>query len=234
MALDGEYFREYRRYIGFTAQQPTKDYLSAKDIIADVDYKYVDKLIARLRDMYALLNSAIHESVRHREFADFTKHAIDIAYERIKSENLIGNLNNQGRRLFTCTVVFKPIDIHNYQSRFEDAYKSRFLHKIRRRLDRSKSRHSTSIPFDHLFYFERNHKTLLRSSSKKSPFHIHSVIPIKTHQVHRFWSYEENRLNSRLKKDLSSIDIVDDVFIKPVRDTGSFPWLMYITKQKSF
>ena len=136
-------------------------------------------------------------------------------------------------RLFTCTVVFKPIDIHNYQSRFEDAYKSRFLHKIRRRLDRSKSRHSTSIPFDHLFYFERNHKTLLRSFSKKSPFHIHSVIPIKTHQVHRFWSYEENRLNSRLEKDLLSIDIVDDVLIEPVRDAGSFPWLMYITKQKS-
>ena len=43
-------------------------------------------------------------------------------------------------RIFTCTVIFKPIDKHNYQSRFEDEYKSRFLHKIKRRLDRNKKK----------------------------------------------------------------------------------------------
>ena len=136
-------------------------------------------------------------------------------------------------RIFTCTVIFKPIDKHNYQSRFEDEYKSRFLHKIRRRLDRSKSKHSTSIPYEHLFYFEREHKTLLRAFSRKTPFHIHSLIPIKTHQVHRFWSYDEKKLNQRLEKDLLSIDLVSNFLIEPVHETGSFPWLMYITKQKS-
>lgn len=98
MSLDSEYFKEYRRRIGFTNQQTTRSYLSAKDIVADVDFQYVEKLIARLRDIYKHLNSAIHESVRHKDFAEFAKHAIDVPYERIKREGLIGNLNNQGRR----------------------------------------------------------------------------------------------------------------------------------------
>lgn len=98
MPLDTQYFREYRRRIGFTNQQMTKDYLSAKDIVADVDYQYVDSLLARLRDMYAQLNSTIHESVRHHNVPDLIKHAIDDPYNQIKRTGLIRNLNNQGRR----------------------------------------------------------------------------------------------------------------------------------------
>jgi hypothetical protein len=134
--------------------------------------------------------------------------------------------------LFTCTVVFKPIDANNQQSRFEDTYKTRFLNKIRRRLEPNKKCQEKSIPFSDFYYFEREHKTLLRSGSKKSPFHIHSVIPIWSYQVHRFWSYDESQLNQKIMKDLLSIDLVQDVLIEPVRNTGAFPWLMYITKQK--
>lgn len=135
-------------------------------------------------------------------------------------------------RLFTCTVVFKTKDRLNHQSRFEDTYKYRFLQKIRSRLERSDRYQSTTIPFEDLYYYEREHKTVLRSSSKRSPFHIHSLIPIYTSQVHRFWSYEEKELNPRLMKDLLSIDIVQDVLIEPVRDNATFPWLMYMTKYK--
>jgi len=136
-------------------------------------------------------------------------------------------------RLFTCTVVFKPVDIHNYQSRYEDEYTTRFLKKIRRRLERSPIYQSKTIPIDYWYYFEYDHKTLIKSTSRRCPFHIHSVLPIRTNQVHRFWDYDNNKLNSRLFKDLHSIDIVQDVLIEPMRDTGSFSWLMYITKEKS-
>lgn len=134
--------------------------------------------------------------------------------------------------LFTCTVVFKPIDRNNHQSRFEDTYKNRFLQKIRRQLERSKRYQSTTIPYEDFYYFERDHKTVLRSGSRRSPFHIHSLIPIRSNQVYRFWSYDENRLNERLMKDLLSIDLVQDVLIEPVREKETFNWLMYITKQK--
>lgn len=171
-------------------------------------------------------NHKINETHHHT-------HHDKVRYNNAIAEWLQSKVEHGEWSIFTCTVIFKPIDKHNYQSRFEDEYKSRFLHKIRRRLDRSKSKHSTSIPYEHLFYFEKEHKTLLKASSKKSPFHIHSLIPIKTHQVHRFWSYDENKLNQRLEKDLLSIDLVSNVLIEPVYETGSFPWLMYITKQKS-
>lgn len=135
-------------------------------------------------------------------------------------------------KLFTCTVVFKPIDNYNPQSRFEDAYKSRFLQKIRKRLESNPSNQSKSIPFEDFYYFERDHKTILKSISKKSPFHIHSVIPIRSEQVYRFWSSDENRLNERLMKDLLSIDLVQDVLIEPVRMQSLFNWMQYTTKMK--
>jgi hypothetical protein len=134
--------------------------------------------------------------------------------------------------LFTCTVVFKPVDKNNTQTRFEDEYKNRFLQKIRRRLERSPIHQPKTIPYENLYYFEREHKTVLRSISKKSPFHIHSIIPVRTNQVHRFWDYDNNRLHPRLFKDLNSIDVVQDVLIEPVRSNHPFAWLMYSTKQK--
>ncbi len=135
-------------------------------------------------------------------------------------------------KLFTCTVVFKPVDQNNTQTRFEDEYKNRVLNKIRRRLERSPIHQPKTIPYENLYYFEREHKTLLRSISRKSPFHIHSIIPVRTSQVHRFWDYDDNRLHPRLFKDLHSIDVVQDVLIQPVWDAGSFGWLIYSTKQK--
>ena len=135
-------------------------------------------------------------------------------------------------RLFTCTVVFKPIDRINTQTRFEDEYKNRFLNKIRRRLERSPIYQSTTIPYEDCYQFERYEKSKFRASGKRCPFHIHSVIPVRTNQVHRFWSYDDNTLHPRLFKDLHSIDVVQDVLIEPMRETGPFAWLMYSSKQK--
>ena len=135
-------------------------------------------------------------------------------------------------KLFACTVVFKPIDVHNSQSRYEDEYKNRFLRKIRRGLERSKLYQSKTIPYEDYYYFERYEKSRHRTSGKRCPFHIHSVIPIYTSQVHKFWSFDNNRLNERLYKDLHSIDIVQDALIEPIKDANAFPWVMYITKFK--
>lgn len=135
-------------------------------------------------------------------------------------------------RLFTCTVVFKPIDRINTKTRFEDEYRGRFLNKVRCRLERSPTHQSKTIPYEQCFYYERYEKSRIRVAGKRNPPHIHSVLPIRTNQVHRFWSYDENRLHPRLFKDLHSIDIVQDVLIEPMRNGDPFAWLMYSTKQK--
>ena len=135
-------------------------------------------------------------------------------------------------RFFTCTVVFKPVDSINTKTRYEDEYKNRFLNKVRRRLETSITYQQNTIPYEECFYYERYEKSRFKVAGRCNPPHIHSIIPIRTSQVHRFWSYEDSKLHPRLFKDLNSIDIVQDVLIEPMRDTGSFEWLMYLTKQK--
>jgi hypothetical protein len=136
-------------------------------------------------------------------------------------------------RLFTCTVVFKPIDRINTQSRYEDEYRGRFLNKVRRRLERSSIHQPKTIPYEGCFFYERYEKSRLKVAGRRNPPHIHSIIPIRTEQVHRFWSYEDNRLHPRLFKDMHSIDVVQDVLIEPIRNDDPFAWLMYSTKQKN-
>lgn len=136
-------------------------------------------------------------------------------------------------RLFTCNVVFKPIDRINTQSRYEDEYRGRFLNKVRRRLERSSIHQPKTIPYEGCFFYERYEKSRFKVAGRRNPPHIHSIIPIRTEQVHRFWSYDDNRLHPRLFKDLHSIDVVQDVLIEPMRNDDPFAWLMYITKQKN-
>jgi hypothetical protein len=155
-----------------------------------------------------------------------------VQYNEALADWLQSKIDADEWKLFTCTIVFKPIDRINTQTRYEDEYKNRVLRKIRRRLERHLSSQSTAIPYENWFQFERYEKSRYRATGKRCPFHIHSLIPIRSYQVHRFWNEDENRLNSRLHKDLHSIDIVQDVLIEPVREVGPFAWLMYSSKQK--
>ena len=165
---------------------------------------------------------------RYHQSATFHKVQLNDAYFRWFQSKV----DNDEWRLFTCTVVFNPIDNNNTKHRFEDEYKKRFLNKIRRRLTTNARDQLSAIPFEECYYYERFEKSRLKVAGKCNPPHIHSIIPVRTEQVHRFWSYDNNRLHPRLFKDLHSIDIVQDVLIEPVWDIGSFGWLMYVTKEK--
>ncbi len=136
--------------------------------------------------------------------------------------------------LFTCTVVFKPIDSNNSKSRWEDEYKTRVLRKIRRRLESNKKNQENAIPYEEFFFFERYEKSKFKKTRKRCPFHIHSLLPIRTSQVHRFWSFEDSDLNPRVKKDIESIDVVQDVLIEQVGNEDPSRWIHYITKEKDF
>jgi hypothetical protein len=134
--------------------------------------------------------------------------------------------------LFTCTVVFRPVDQYNSKERYESDYKYKVLGKVKNRLERHPARYTNCIPFEHFYYFEREQKSIKKLSSKKCPFHVHSLLPIKTCHYHRFWNQDDSSLNSRLMKDLLSIDVVQDVLIEPIRDSESINWISYITKSK--
>lgn len=136
--------------------------------------------------------------------------------------------------LLAFTVVFKPVDVNNTKSRWEDEYRTRVLNKFRRLLERNPNNWSKAIPLDTLFYFERFETSKLRLSGSRSPFHIHSLLPISTFQLHRIFSTETNSINKSLEKDLYSIDVVQNVLLEKIRERDSDVWLRYMSKGKEF
>lgn len=155
-----------------------------------------------------------------------------IQYNHELSEWFKNKCKEDEWRLFACTVVFNATDLPLNQERFEFEYRNRFLSKFRRRLEPNRCNQPHAIPIDDFYYYERNHKKLIKSSCRRSPHHIHSLIPIRSYQVRRIWSTDENRLDSRLARDLYSIDVVQDILFEPIVNFDSYNWLMYIQKKK--
>jgi len=170
-------------------------------------------------------------------YDEYNKYFRTTSYDKLVQtdawNNWLNKLVNDGEwTLFTCTVVFKPIDQHNTKDRWTSDYKNKVLWKFKKRLENRPENIPHTIPFEDFYYFERFEKSKLRQTKTKSPFHIHSLIPIRSAQVHRMWSYDENKLDERLLKDLLSIDVVQNVLIEPVRPNESINWIRYITKLK--
>ena len=140
--------------------------------------------------------------------------------------------------LFTCTVLFNPIRTvvinEDKKEKYESVYRLKVLQKIRRTLEKSNSNWFTSIPCEQIYYYEYDQcKSIHRVTSNKSVHHIHSIIPIRTSQLRRFWSIDNNCLKPRILKDILSIDEVNSILIEPMINGKEMDWLNYITKFKS-
>ena len=137
--------------------------------------------------------------------------------------------------LFTATVVFKITDAKPSKSRYEQDYNKKFLPKIKRRLESNPRRQKNSIPIDYISCFEYDEKSIYKTySTRRCPYHIHALIPIKNRNLHRFWNITTNTLDERLAKDLNSIDVVQDVLIEPIPPNELRNWLRYVYKHKNF
>lgn len=93
-----DYFRNYRSKLGFTNQNQAKEYLAAKNITPSVDYEYIDYLNERIIDIVNRINSVIHIGSRRKDLNEFIDTKILSVYQKIKKNNIIPKLNNQGRR----------------------------------------------------------------------------------------------------------------------------------------
>ncbi len=134
--------------------------------------------------------------------------------------------------LFTLTVVFKAGGKIARPERWESEYKNRVLVKIRRALERNKKNHETAIPYEHFFYYEFDESSIFRSSGLRKPHHIHALIPIRKLCVYRFWSIDNNDLQSRIKKDIQSIKSLGSILVEPINDSGVRNWIGYCLKGK--
>jgi len=96
--IDKRYFREYRQLLGFPNQNLAKDFFKAKDIVANVDFDYIDLLNNRLIDIIKRINSIVVSKIKIENVDVFCDETINTTFEKLKSNNIIPLLNNQGRR----------------------------------------------------------------------------------------------------------------------------------------
>ena len=98
MYIDKEYFKEYRRKFGFTNQQEIKSFLAGKDISPTIDFNYIDLLNKRLENIIDKLNILAHSSFKRNDIDKFKNIFIRDTFIKLKDNNMISKLNNQGRR----------------------------------------------------------------------------------------------------------------------------------------
>jgi hypothetical protein len=96
--IDSKYFKDYREKLGFTNQTVIKAFFSAKDVIPTVDFHYIDLLNARLVEIISKIHQVVTEEIKVKNIDIFIEENIKKVYEKLKSNNIISKLNNQGRR----------------------------------------------------------------------------------------------------------------------------------------
>ena len=96
--IDTKYFREYREKLGFSNQNDIKTFLAAKDIIPSIDYSYIELLNGRLFDVISKIDSLLVVDIRIGDLSKFHEEKIAQIFSKLKINDIIPRLNNQGRR----------------------------------------------------------------------------------------------------------------------------------------
>lgn len=98
IAITTEYFRDYRRELGFTNQGDVKNFFAGKDITPTVDYNYIELLNTRLIQIVKKINTLVSKEVSLSDVDEFCINNVDSVFKKLKDNNIIQRLNNQGRR----------------------------------------------------------------------------------------------------------------------------------------
>jgi len=96
--IDLKYFKDYRERLGFTNQNSVKSFFAAKDITPTVDYAYIELLNNRLIEILGKINSIVVDDLKITNLNSFCTENINCVYEKLKLNNILPRLNNQGRR----------------------------------------------------------------------------------------------------------------------------------------
>ena len=96
--IDTKYFREYRQKLGFVNQSAVKKFFAGKDIVPAVDFDYIKLFNDRLVDIVKKIDELSNQSIKIDSVDSFCKENIDYVFRKLKDNNIIPRLNNQGRR----------------------------------------------------------------------------------------------------------------------------------------
>ncbi len=98
ITITSEYFREYRKRLGFSNQTDVKEFFKATDIVPLIDLVHIQLLNERLYNIIDKINGIVAEEVRLDDIVVFKKEHIDKSFEILKQSDILPKLNNQGRR----------------------------------------------------------------------------------------------------------------------------------------
>ena len=84
--------------MGFDNQQDVKKFFAGKDIIPTVDFDYIALFNKRLIDIVKKIDKLCDQSIKTNDMSSFCKENIDFVFKKLKDNNIIQRLNNQGRR----------------------------------------------------------------------------------------------------------------------------------------
>ncbi len=98
MAIKTQYFKEYRKGLGFTNKDDVKKFFAGKDITPTVDYNYIKLLNARLVEIIKKINLLVSNDIKIGNIDEFCTDSVELVFNKLKSNNIIQRLNNQGRR----------------------------------------------------------------------------------------------------------------------------------------
>ena len=147
-------------------------------------------------------------------------------------------LENKDWIPFTATVTFKNLKAYEandgYRRATEYEYGKRVLNKVKKRLCRSSSKWNQVLPIDYLFQYEFEQGSHFKPVPRtNSPHHIHGLFPVNKDVANRIYDLDTQEMDSRLVKDLRSMDRVSTFLIEPLRIEDSNAWLAYMLKGKS-
>lgn len=139
---------------------------------------------------------------------------------------------------FTASVTFKNLKAYEFTNGMIKAtnyeYKKRVLNKVRRRLSRSCSNWENVLPIDHFYRYEKEQGSFFKPLPKSnSPHHVHAIFPVKKELASRIFDFNRKCLDSRLLKDLNSIETVSTFLIEPLRIEDANTWFRYMMKGKN-
>jgi len=139
---------------------------------------------------------------------------------------------------FTATVTFQKLQAYEATDGIRKAteyeYHKRVLNKVKKRLCRSSSKWNQVLPIDYFFQYEFEQGSHFKPvPSSNSPHHIHGLFPVNKDEAPRIYNFENKEMDSRLIKDLQSMNLVSTFLFEPLRIDESKAWLAYMLKSKS-
>jgi len=93
-----QYFKNYRKELGFTNQDSVKRFFAGKDITPTVDYNYIELLNSRLIEIIIKINLLVSDDIKLTNIDEFCTNNVELVFEKLKKNKILPKLNNQGRR----------------------------------------------------------------------------------------------------------------------------------------